>query len=73
MAGEALFVLFALAMFVLFAIVLPIWTYNDAQRNSSHSGLLWALVVFFGGIIGILLYFIIGRDQTGPGGAASTY
>lgn len=65
MTGHGLVVLIGLASFVLFAIVLPIWTYNDAQQNSDQSAVLWALVVFFGGIIGILLYLILGRN--GPG------
>ncbi|PSQ48255.1 hypothetical protein BRD15_05730 [Halobacteriales archaeon SW_6_65_15] len=60
--AEGLVLLFALVLFVVFAIVLPLWVYNDAQKNSPHSGLLWALVAFFGGLLGILLYFIIGRD-----------
>ncbi len=61
MAGFGfLFILFALFWLVL-AIALPIWTYGDAQRNSPHSPLLWALVVFFGGLLGFLLYLIIGR------------
>jgi len=67
MAGEGFFVLFVLLMFVLFAVVLPLWTYSDAQANSSQSPLVWALVVFFGGILGILLYLVIGRDGGGRG------
>ncbi|WP_227374780.1 PLDc N-terminal domain-containing protein [Haladaptatus halobius] len=39
--------------------------YNDAQENSPHSPVLWALVVFFGGLLGLLLYFIIGRTGRG--------
>ena len=57
--------LFVFVLFVVFAVVIPLWTYGDAQRNSPHSPFLWALV-FFGGIIGILLYFIIGRDTSRP-------
>lgn len=63
MSGE-LFGLLAFVFFIVLAIVLPIWTYFDAEENSSHSPLLWALVVFFGGIIRILLYLIIGRDKS---------
>ncbi|WP_227353345.1 PLDc N-terminal domain-containing protein [Haladaptatus salinisoli] len=65
MAGEGLLLLFALLFFAL-AIILPFWVYSDAQKNSPHSPVLWALVVFFGGLLGLLLYFIIGR--TGRGG-----
>ncbi|WP_435317458.1 PLDc N-terminal domain-containing protein [Haloarchaeobius sp. TZWSO28] len=73
MAGEAIALLIAFLSFLVFAIVLPLWTYNDAQKNSSHSPFLWALVVFFGALLGLLLYFIVGRDQKGGGRARSTY
>jgi RsiW-degrading membrane proteinase PrsW (M82 family) len=51
-------------VFLVFAIVLPVWVYSDAQQNSPQSEVLWALVAFFGGILGLLLYFLIGRDTT---------
>jgi heme/copper-type cytochrome/quinol oxidase subunit 2 len=60
--AEGLVLLLALVLFVVFAIVIPVWVYHDAQKNSPHSGMLWALVAFFGGLLGVLLYFIIGRD-----------
>jgi len=66
-AGGAV-ALIGILMFVLFAIVIPFWVYNDAEQNSSHSALLWALVAFFGGLLGVLLYLIIGRDRTGGNG-----
>jgi hypothetical protein len=67
--ADGLVLLFGLVMFVVFGIVLPVWTYDDAKRNSPHSPLLWALVVFFGGLVGLLLYFIIGRGGGGRGRA----
>ncbi|WP_232687183.1 PLDc N-terminal domain-containing protein [Halobacterium zhouii] len=60
-AFAGLFALFAL-LWLVFAIVLPLWVYSDAQRNSTDSPVLWALVAFFGGVLGFLLYLIIGRD-----------
>jgi lipid-A-disaccharide synthase-like uncharacterized protein len=39
------------------------WTYSDAQSRSEHPPILWALVVFFAPLLGILLYLIIGRDS----------
>ncbi|GAA0677521.1 PLDc N-terminal domain-containing protein [Natronoarchaeum mannanilyticum] len=66
-AGGAV-ALIGVLMFALFAIVIPFWVYNDAEQNSSHSALLWALVAFFGGILGLLLYLLIGRDRTGGSG-----
>lgn len=61
---------FAFLLFLVMAIVLPIWVYSDAQQNSPHSAALWALVTFFGGILGLLLYVILGRDTTRSGASA---
>ncbi|WP_256391089.1 PLDc N-terminal domain-containing protein [Natronoarchaeum rubrum] len=67
------FVIVALLMLVL-SIVIPLWVYSDAQRNSSDSALLWALVVFFGNLLGLLLYLLIGRDGAGgQGGTRSQF
>jgi hypothetical protein len=64
-----LVLLFGVAMFVVFAIVLPVWTDDDAKGNSPHGPLLWALVVFFGGVLCLLLYVIVGRGGGGRGRA----
>ena len=42
---------------------LIVWTYSDAQRNSSHPAFLWAIVIFFAPLLGIVLYLLIGSDQ----------
>lgn len=60
-AFAGLFLVFLL-LWLVFAIVLPVWVYSDAQQHSDDSPLLWALVAFFGGILGFLLYLIIGRN-----------
>lgn len=57
MAEAVLFVLAALV-----AIAIPLWVYSDAKQHSDQSPLLWALVAFFGGILGLLLYFLLGRN-----------
>ena len=44
-------------------IVLVIWTYNDSTDNSSHSAVLWTLVVLFAPLLGVVLYLLFGRDQ----------
>ncbi|WP_123534691.1 PLDc N-terminal domain-containing protein [Halosimplex salinum] len=63
-AGEAAFVLlFGLLLFAI-GIALIVWTYNDAQKNSSHPAFLWAIVVFLAPLLGLVLYFLLGRDQT---------
>lgn len=45
-------------------LVLAVWTYFDANKNSSHPSFLWAIVVFLAPILGIILYFLLGRNQT---------
>jgi RsiW-degrading membrane proteinase PrsW (M82 family) len=40
-----------------------VWTYSDAESRSDHPPVLWALVVFFAPILGLLLYLIIGRNS----------
>jgi lipid-A-disaccharide synthase-like uncharacterized protein len=38
------------------------WTYFDAQKHSSHPAFLWAIVVFLVPLLGLVLYFLLGRD-----------
>ena len=74
MAGEFIAVLFALVLMFVIVVVPIIWVYNDAQTNSSHSPVLWALILFFAGpIIGLILYFVFGRDQRGGRGGRPQY
>jgi len=37
------------------------WTYTDAQRRSDQPAVLWAAVVFIAPLLGLLLYFLLGR------------
>jgi hypothetical protein len=39
-------------------IVIIFWVYNDAERRGM-SGILWALLVFIGNIVGLLIYLIV--------------
>lgn len=62
-AGAAgLLLLFALVLFVV-SLVLIYWVYQDAQVNSSDPAYLWALVVFFAPVLGLLLYLLVGRGD----------
>jgi hypothetical protein len=45
------------------AILLAIWTYNDANANSENA-LLWALIVFFTIGMGIIAYILLIRQDT---------
>jgi uncharacterized membrane protein YhaH (DUF805 family) len=55
-------ILFALLVFVV-SIALIVWTYTDAQANSTHPAFLWAIVVFLAPVLGIVLYLLLGRDN----------
>ncbi len=61
--GEAAFVLLFGLLFFAVGIALIFWTYSDAKKNSSHPAFLWAIVVFLAPLLGLVLYFLVGRDQ----------
>jgi len=62
-AGSVMGIFFLFFVLVLVVTVgLVLWTYQDAQVNSSDSAVLWALVVFFAPMLGVLLYLLVGRD-----------
>ena len=46
-------------------LVVSVWVGIDAAKHSSHDPLLWGLSVFVGGLLGLFLYFNIGRDIYG--------
>ncbi|MFB6137763.1 MAG: PLDc N-terminal domain-containing protein [Halobacteriaceae archaeon] len=70
MAGSGLMAVLVVGLVVLF-VALPLWTATDAAHNSSQSAFLWGLVVFLAPLLGIALYFLLGRDEGGDGGRAS--
>lgn len=68
--GAAVGLLFVFVMLLVIA-ALVVWTYQDAQQNSTHPAFLWAVVVFLAPLLGIVLYLLLGRDAKGPGGAGA--
>ena len=56
-----LFFLFPLVWFVL-GILILIWVYQDAESRGMN-GLLWAIIVFFLSVIGLLIYLIARSPQ----------
>ncbi len=52
------FVSFALLIIWIMVIV---WVYRDAERRGMN-GILWALLVFIGNIIGLIIYLILRSD-----------
>ncbi len=47
---------------ILIWICVVIWIYRDAQSRGMN-GALWALLVFFGNLIGLLIYLIVRSDR----------
>ena len=52
--------LFGLLM-LLVHLALILWIYSDAQQRSDQPAFLWAIVAFLAPLLGLVLYFIIGR------------
>ncbi|ESS05038.1 MAG: phospholipase D-nuclease [uncultured archaeon A07HR67] len=52
--------LVALLMFAAH-VAMIVWTYSDAQTHSDQPAFLWAIVVFLAPLLGIVLYFLLGR------------
>jgi len=49
-------------VFLILWIVVIVWVYRDAERRGMN-GVLWALLVLIGNIIGLLIYLIIRSDN----------
>jgi len=49
-------------LFVFIWLAVILWVYKDAERRRM-SGLLWALLVFIGNLVGLLIYLIIRQDH----------
>ena len=52
--------LMSVVLFILWIVVI-VWVYRDAERRRMN-GVLWALLVFIGNIIGLLIYLIVRSD-----------
>jgi hypothetical protein len=60
-------------LFVFIWLAVILWVYKDAERRRM-SGLLWALLVFIGNLVGLLIYLIIRQDHpvcAEPSGSAT--
>ena len=53
--------LLAFALFALWIYVI-VWVYRDAERRGMN-GVLWALLVLIGNLIGLLIYLIVRSDN----------
>lgn len=52
------------ATFFIINVAILIWVYRDAKKRGADA-ILWAVLTFVFGLIGLLLYFAIGRKNTG--------
>ena len=43
-------------------IAILIWVYQDANKRGAN-GILWAIIILIAGLLGLLLYFAVGRNQ----------
>lgn len=61
-AGPAAVITSIFSVLVLLVqLALVVWTYTDAKDNSDQPAFLWAIVVFLAPLLGIVLYFLLGR------------
>jgi hypothetical protein len=49
-------------LFLIIWIFVIIWVYRDAERRGMN-GVLWALLVFIGNLVGLLIYLILRSDK----------
>src|SRR4051794_30390220 len=68
-AGSFIIILFScLCVIVAIGIHLAItyWIYNDAKKRGNPNAVIWAVLNFLSDPLGLLLYLVIGRNQTTP-------
>jgi RNA polymerase subunit RPABC4/transcription elongation factor Spt4 len=55
---------FSLLFFIIWIFVV-VWVYRDAERRGMN-GVLWALLVFIGNLIGLVIYLIMRQENLRP-------
>ena len=58
--GAISFLIGILGLVVHVAIIY--WVYTDAKSRSDQPAFLWALVAFFAPFLGLILYWLLGRN-----------
>ena len=56
-------VLVGVAIGFIIALAISFWVFRDAKKRGIENPLLWAAVVFFTGIIGLIIYFFFIRPK----------
>lgn len=54
--------LLPLSLLLIIWLILVFWVYRDAERRGMN-GVLWALLVFVGNIIGLIIYLIVRNEE----------
>ncbi|MBU4331130.1 MAG: zinc ribbon domain-containing protein, partial [Acidobacteria bacterium] len=63
---------FSFLLLILWIVVIA-WVYRDAEKRGMN-GVLWALLVFIGNIIGLLIFLIVRSDnRAAPPRTVETY
>lgn len=58
-------------LFLVLWIAVIVWVYKDAERRGMN-GLLWSLLVFFGHLIGLIVFLIVRQDNAAPSGQGAS-
>ena len=58
-------------LFLILWIAVIVWVYKDAERRGMN-GLLWSLLVFFGHLIGLIVFLIVRQDHPAGFGAGAS-
>lgn len=61
---------FSLLFFIIWIVVI-VWVYKDAEQRRMN-GVLWALLVLIGNLIGLLIYLIVRQDHPLPAAGKTT-
>lgn len=52
------FIIIMILLFIVW-IAVSIWVYKDAKKRGEESPIIWFLVTFFGGLIGLIVWFVV--------------
>jgi len=58
-------------LFLILWIAVIVWVFKDAEKRGMN-GLLWALLVFFGHLIGLIVFLIVRQDHPAGGAPAAS-
>ncbi|GEM_PF-1233340 len=52
-------IVFCLLLPLIIDILLAVWAYKDAQKRNMDNPIIWFLIVFFLGLIGLIIYLVV--------------